>query len=234
MVKRKPRVLNLNHRRLRSGAKAKANKALKEVKALKKMVNSTIENKQINNKLTSTAVTSSWHSASGFFGLIQGTSDGNLPGSSARIGNSVTLMRSQFKFNFDIEQSTASHNKVRLIICQSDDGSQSLLPSDILQYSNYTTDGDLVFASPYTTKTTTNKRYKILLDRVFTLNKYSNASKQINFVKRYGKSGKVVNWNGNSSSSPTDFKTTIMAISDSTVAPDPHYEYSLRHTYKDA
>lgn len=209
-------------------------KALRVANNVKKMVNKTIENKQINNKLTSTAVTSGWSNFSGFFGVIQGTSDGSVAGSAARIGNSVTLMRSQFKFNFDIEQSTATHNKVRLIVAQSADGTQSLLPSDILLYSNYTTDGDLVFASPYTTKTSTNKRYTILYDKVFTLNKYANASKQISFIKRYGKTGKVVNWDGNSSSSPVDFKTTIMAIADSTVAPHPHYEYSLRHTYKDA
>lgn len=209
-------------------------KALRVANTVKKMVNKTIENKQINNKKTATALSSGWDTSSGFFGLLQGTSDGNLPGSAARIGNSVTLMRSQFKFNFDMEQSTAAYNKIRVIVAQSADGTQSLVPADILLYSSYATDGDLVFASPYTTKTSTNKRYTILYDKVFTLNKYGNGARQISFLKKYGKSGKVVNWDGNSGSAPVDFKTTIMAISDSTVAPHPHYEYSLRHTYKDA
>ena len=211
-----------------------ASRALRMAKQVKKMVNKTIENKQINNKVLSTNLSSTGYAVGGFFGLLQGTSDGTVAGSAARIGNSVTLMRTQVKFNFDVANGSETYNKIRLIVAQSQDGTQTLALSDILQYSSYTTDGDLVFSSPYTTKTSTNKRYTILMDKVFELNLNHKGSRQITYVKKYGKTGKVVNWDGNSGSSPVDFKTTILAISDSTVATHPTFEYSLRHTYKDA
>lgn len=222
------------YRKRRRRVRSTARKALNMAKQVKKMVNKTIENKQINNKVLSTNLSSTGYAVGGFFGLLQGTSDGTVAGSAARIGNSVTLMRTQVKFNFDVAVGSENYNKVRLIVAQSQDGTQTLGLSDILQYSSYTTDGDLVFNSPYTTKTSTNKRYTILMDKVFELNLNHKASRQITFVKRYGKTGKVVNWDGNSGSSPVDFKTTILAISDSTVATHPTFEYSLRHTYKDA
>lgn len=222
------------YRKRRRRVRSTARKALNMAKQVKKMVNKTIENKQINNKVLSTNLSSTGYAVGGFFGLLQGTSDGTVAGSAARIGNSVTLMRTQVKFNFDVAVGSENYNKVRLIVAQSQDGTQTLGLSDILQYSSYTADGDLVFNSPYTTKTSTNKRYTILMDKVFELNLNHKASRQITFVKRYGKTGKVVNWDGNSGSSPVDFKTTILAISDSTVATHPTFEYSLRHTYKDA
>ena len=222
------------YRKRRRRVRSTARKALTVAKEVKKMVNKTIENKQINNKVLSTALSTSGYAVGGFFGVLQGTSDGTTSGSTARVGNSVTLLRSQFKFNFDLALNSESYNKIRLIVVQSKEGNQTLALSDVLQYSSYGVDGDLVFASPYTTKTSTNKRYEILFDRVFELNGSHMASRQISFVKKYGKTGRVVNWNGNSSSSPTDFKTTVMCISDSTVAPHPTFEYSLRHTYKDA
>jgi hypothetical protein len=218
------------------GKSSTASRALSIAKQVKSMVNKTLENKQINSAIQNEDVPMGGYSQSGFFGVIQGTADGNAIGSAARVGNTVTLMRSQFHANFDVAQGAASetYNKIRYIIVQSKEGTQTLSLADVLLYSDYVQDGDLVFTSPYTTKSGTNKRYTVLCDKVFEVNKYNNASRRFNLIKRYGKSGKLVHWNGNSSSSPIDFKTTILAISDSTVGNHPTISCAIRHTYKDA
>jgi len=216
----------------------KASKALAIAKQNKKFINKTIENKQTNYAQLPVQVSSGGFASAGFFGVLQGAGDGTDSGSSnARVGNSVTLMRTLLKFNFDVagpQATSEQYNKIRLIVVASADGSQTLGISDVLRYSNYTTDGDLVFASPYTTKTTTNKRYDILMDKVFELNYGHRASRQITLKKRYGKTGKVINWNGNSSSAPTDFKVSVICISDSLAANHPVMSFACRHTYKDA
>ena len=232
---RRPRI----RRNLRTNLSAAiAKKALRIAKTTKKMVNKTIENKQINYKQLPISVSTSGFGSGGFFGVTQGTSDGTISGSSAaRVGNSVTLLRTLIKFNFDVANPMATseqYNKVRLIVVQSTDGSQSINLSDVLLYNNYAIDGDLVFASPYTTKTTTNKRYNVLMDKVFELNHTYRASRQFTLVKKYGKTGKVISFNGNSSSAPTDFKTTVLCITDSAVANHPLMTFATRHTYKDA
>jgi len=232
---RRPRL----RRNLRSTiSSAIAKKALRIAKDNKKFVNKTLANKQINYKQLPIQVSTSGFASGGFFGVTQGTSDGTISGSSAaRVGNEVTLMRTQIKFNFDVASPQATseqYNKIRLIVVQSNDGSQSIALSDVLLYNNYTVDGDLVFASPYTTKTNTNKRYNILLDKVFEVNYGHRGSKQINLVKKYGRTGKVVSFNGNSSSAPTDFKTTVLCITDSLASNHPTMSFATRHTFKDA
>lgn len=210
----------------------------KVISQLKKFVNKTIENKQTNYAQLPIQVSNAGFASAGFFGVLQGAGDGTDSGSSnARVGNGVTLMRTLLKFNFDVSAPQATseqYNKVRLIVAVSEDGSQTLGISDILRYSNYTTDGDLVFASPYTTKTTTNKRYNILLDKVFELNYGHRGSRQITLKKKWGKTGKVINWNGNTSAAPTDFKVSVICISDSAAANHPTMSFACRHTYKDA
>jgi len=215
----------------------KASKALAIAKQNKKFINKTIENKQTNYAQLPIQVSSGGFASAGFFGVLQGAGDGTDSGSSnARIGNSVTLMRTLMKFNFDVAQPalTEQYNKIRLIVVASSDGSQTLGISDILRFHDYTTNGDLVFASPYTTKTTTNKRYDLLMDKVFEVNYGHKASRQITLKKKWGKTGKVIAWNGNTSAAPTDFKISVICISDSQAANHPVMTFACRHTYKDA
>jgi len=208
----------------------------KRIKSLEKFVYSTIENKQVNFKQVPIFVSTSGYDANANGELIdpfltQGVQDGSLTSSSAaRIGNSITLMSTTIKFNFDVATSGESYNKFRLLVLTSKDGAQSLSLADVLEDPGY----NQVFSSHYTTKTSTNKRYnKPHLDRVFEVNRNHNASKQITVKIKYGKNGKVINFDGNSAA-PTDYKLSILAISDSTVAAHPTMEYTLRHTYKDA
>lgn len=227
----KGKFLKLNHKRLRAGAKA--NKALREVKSLKKMINKTIENKQVNAFRPPIFVTSAGYDASVIPDSIQptmrqGPEDGDQTvGSSSRIGNSVTLLRTAMKFNFDVAATSESYNKWRVIVVESTEGNQAINPVDVLE--NPTSP----FISQYTTKTNTNKRYKVLFDRIFETNRGHNGAKFYNFVKKYGKTGRVIDYSG-SAETPSNYNINVLAWSDSTVAPHPQMSYTLRHTYKDA
>lgn len=215
-----------------------ASKALKMAKQVKRLVNKTIENKQVNYNNTNLAITSSGVNDNQFLQCTQGTSDGTISGSASRVGNSVTLMRQQYRFNFvgtnPAVVGNDRWNQIRVIIAEATDGNQPLLLSDILQDSSYATHGGLVFASSYTTKTGTNRNYKIHMDKVFELNSTAKGStKVISYLAKWGKTGKVVDFNG-TSAVPTNHNMSIMFISDSGSIQHPFVSYSVRSTYKDA
>lgn len=211
-------------------------KQTKRIKALEKFVYKTMENKQINYS-QSLNVSSSGTATYPFISLRQGTGDGDAYPSDARIGNSITLMSQRLDMNLVGE--TAQWNQIRVILAESVDGNTSLALSDILEYSNYTLEGDLVFVSPYTTKTSTNKRYKIHLDRLFELHGTGDAGKataQIHKVIKYrqgGSPGKVVNFDDNAVEA-NNHKLQLFCISDSASLSHPTVKYNVRSTYKDA
>lgn len=210
-----------------------AKKALSLAKQNKKMINKTIENKQVNALRPPIFVTSAGYDAQVVGDTIQptmrqGVEDGDQTvGSSARIGNSITLLRTALKFNFDVAATSESYNKWRVIVVESTEGNQTIAAVDVLE--NPTSP----FVSQYTTKTNSNKRYKILFDRIFECNRGHNGAKFYNYIKKYGKTGRVVDYSG-SPETPTNYNINILAWSDSTVAPHPTMAYTLRHTYKDA
>jgi hypothetical protein len=209
----------------------------KDVKNLKKMVNKTIENKQQTYNSATNYVMDIGLAQRPTLLLTQGAADGDARPSAARIGNSVTLMRT--KLNLQLRQSTSglTNTRVRLVVCESVDGKQDIDWEDILQVGAGGTlvgTNDLAYTSCYTTKTQTNKRYKIHYDKVINLSHYAKSFFQKNLVLRYGKTGKVINYDGNNST-PTDYSLQILAIGDQTsVGVAPILSYSLRSTYKDA
>ena len=218
---------------MKKKSKSIAKKAYNLAKQNKKMINKTIENKQVNALRPPIFVTDVGYVASLIPDSIQptmrqGVEDGDQTvGSSARIGNSITLMRTAMKFNFDVAATSESYNKWRVIVVESTEGNQPILPLDVLE--NPTSP----FISQYTTKTNNNKRYKVLFDRIFETNRGHNGAKFYNFVKKYGKTGRVIDYSG-APETPTNYNINVLAWSDSTVAPHPTMSYTLRHTYKDA
>ncbi len=82
--------------RKRRSTDAKQNKRLK---SLENMVYKTLENKQVNynNNLN---LTSSGVNDNAFLQVRVGPDDGAIQGDTARIGNSITLYRQQYRFNF--------------------------------------------------------------------------------------------------------------------------------------
>lgn len=210
----------------------------KRIKSLEKFVYKTIENKQINNYQISSNVDNSWLSVAGLFYLDQGTSDGALSGDSARVGNSVTLMKQAYKINLKLSQGVGQdqYNQIRIIMVESPEASTTLAPRDILAYWQYATHGDLVFCSPYTTKATFNHKYKIHFDKVFTLTQDTSPCRTLNHTVKFrenGSPGKVVAFDDNNVY-PSNHRITLLAISDSGALLHPSLSVAMRATYKDA
>lgn len=217
--------------------KSKDKKQDKRLKALESMVYKTLENKQINYN-NNLSITSSGVNDNSFLQVRVGPDDGAVQGDTARIGNSITLMRQQYRFNFlglNPETLGDRWNQLRCIIAEPLDGNQPLVLSDLLQYSSYALYGGQVFASPYTTKTATNRRYRIHMDKTFELNATAKgATKVIKHDVRW-RNGKVVEFAGPGTEQvPTNHNMTIVFISDSGSALHPSCAYSVRSTYKDA
>ncbi len=215
----------------------------KRIKSLEKFVYKTVENKQTNSGAGSAvpdlprSLSTAGDVRGQFFNVAVGAEDGNAPGSTARIGNTVTLMEQLVSMTF-VQSTTDSYNRVRVIIAESVDGNQSLALSDILQFSNWGTYGHMVFSSPYTTKANTNKRYKIHMDSCFELNNQATTAVKL-FKKRIkyrqgGSPGKLLDFSSGLDSYSSNHRLTIMCISDSESAPHPLWSYNVRSTYKDA
>jgi len=213
--------------------KSTAKKALSLAKKNKRFIDKTIENKQVAALRPSIFVDNTGYSSNVAGDFVNptmkiGPEDGILTvGSSSRIGNSITLMRSQIDFCFDVAVSTEPYNKFRLIVVESTEGAEQLALDDILLFPLQP------MSSVYTTKSLTNKRYNILLDKKFTVCNGNTGARFIKFKHKYGKEGRVINYDG-AAVDPVDYKLTILCVSDSTVAPHPSMEYTLRHSYKDA
>lgn len=208
-------------------------KQTKRIKQLENFVYKTIENKQVNSTGTNLNVTSSGISGLAFLRLAAGVGDGEIESDPARIGNSVTLLRQQVGFNLKCRTGADLFNQIRIIVVESTEGSESLNLSDILQYSSYATNGDLVFVSPYTTKTTTNRRYKIHMDKTVLLTQDRMPAMTLRHTVKYN-GGKVVAFQNNTDVIPTNHRLQYFAISDSTAVQHPRLDFHVRSTYKDA
>lgn len=208
----------------------------KRIKSLEKFVYKTIENKQVDQYVVPYALSTAGASWGDFLTLSAGPNDGTVTGSAARIGNSITLMKQTFNFGLQASN-TDSYNRVRLIVVEGLEN-QNIALSDILVYDAYSLYGDLVFSSPYTTKTATSKRYKIYMDKVMELNEDARgATRDFKFIIKYregGSPGKVLNFPSNSASVPTNHNMRILAISDSVSSTHPTLTWNVRSMYKDA
>lgn len=218
------------------GKRRKDAKQDDRIKSLEKFVYKTLENKQVNRSSAPTNVTTGGYAFGSFLSLSVGPNDGATIGDPARIGDSVTLMKQQFNIGL-AASSTDSYNRIRLIIVEGLEN-QDISLSDMLSYPNYSTHGDLVFSSPYTTKTATLKRYKVYYDKVHELNQNAKgATRDIKHVIKYresGSPGKVLNFDGPTSSVPANHNMRILAISDSVSSTHPTICWNVRSTYKDA
>lgn len=210
-----------------------AKKALSKVNKLSKFVMKTIERKQIDYQQT-VSLSSSGSATFPFLLVTQGTADGSAYPSAARTGNKVTLMSQAFDMNI-VGSSSDIYNQIRILIVESVDGSTTLGIEDILKYSSYGLNQDLVFISPYKTNAETNKRYKVHFDKTIELNgagTAGRATKQLHLKVRYP-NGKIVNFNDNNSA-PIDHKMHLLMISDSSAVSHPTVTYNCRSVFRDA
>ena len=218
--------------------RSKDKKQDNRIKTLEKFIFKTIENKQVNYAAMPAGVSSGGSTIKDFLKLATGAEDGADYGDAARIGNTITLMNQRFGFNF-IGSSTDTFNQFRVILVESVDGNQDLVMSDVLLYHSWGLHGDNVFSSPYTTKSNTNKRYKIHMDKCFTVSGLATKggippAKVLVHKIRYGKTGKLVEYNGPGQTLPINHKINLLVISDSVSAAHPTMSYNVRRTYKDA
>jgi len=208
------------------------------ISKLENMVLKTLENKQVNYSNTNLNISSSGVVDNAFLQVRVGPDDGVTAGDTARIGNSLTLYRQQYRFNFvGLNPLPANDrwNQIRCIIVEPLDGNQPLILSDILQFSSYSLYGGLVFTSSYTTKTNTNRRYKIHMDKSFELNATAKGATRVLKHDVKWKNGKVIEFSGPGTEQvPTNHNMSIMFISDSGSLLHPQVSYSVRSTYKDA
>lgn len=220
------------------GKQRKDRKQDKRIKDLEKFVFKTIENKQVNYSITATSMSSSGYATSNFIQLETGAEDGANYGDAARIGNTITLMNQRWGFNFQ-GSSTDTYNQIRVLLVESKSGAQNITLDDVLHYSNYSVFGDLVFSSPYTTKSDTNKRYKVHMDKCFCLSGLPTKGgvppvKVIKHNIKFGKHGKLLEYSGPGATLPTNHKMNLLVITDSVSASHPTMSYNVRSTYKDA
>ena len=215
------------------------NKNTQRLKALESLVYKTIENKQVNYKNVNLNISSSGVVDNAFLLVKVGPDDGSQTGDTARIGNSITLMRQQYRLNFvGLNPDTVLNdrwNQIRCIIAEPLDGNQPLVLSDILEYSNYSLYGGLVFTSSYTTKTATNRRYKIHMDKSFELNATAKGATKVIKEDVKWKNGKEIEFAGPGTEQiPTNHNMSLLFISDSGSSLHPQVSYSVRSTYKDS
>ena len=184
------------------------------------------------------SISTSGDQRSQFMAIASGSQDGFANNDSARIGNSITLLNQLVTMTFAQATTGDLYNRVRVIIAESTEGNQNLTMSDVLMFGSYATYGDLVFASPYSTKANTNKRYKIHLDKCFELNRNAQgATKIIKHNIKYresGSPGKLVTYADGGAVHPNNHRLNIMCISDSSVSPHVIWNFNVRSTYKDA
>lgn len=225
---------------MKKGYRKKVRKDKKQdsrIKKLESLVLKTMENKQVNYTDIGRSITTGSYATGGFLSTSVGAEDGVQLGDPARIGNSITLMNQRFNFNF-IGSSTDTYNQMRLLIVESMDGNQALGIGDVLQFGSYALHGDLVFCSPYTTSTNTNRKYKIHLDKSFVLSGLATKGgvPPVKIIKHTikWKSGKVLEYSGPGAVSPNNHRVSLIVISDSASATHPTMSYAARATYKDA
>ena len=215
-------------------AKTRDGKQDQRLKALEQTVFQSLERK---TKTTNSGV---WHvdedgqiisnANSTFLQLEKGT------GATQMIGNKINLLNQTIYFNLHSPDPVADQwNKFRMLVVEPKEATETLGLSDVLEYmKSATVSAETAMCSPYTTKTSSGKRYKIHYDRCFEINN-SNHSYTGKIKIKYGKNGKVVNFPQVSGlNNPTDHNLHIMMFSDSSVAPHLGVAINVRSNFYDA
>lgn len=183
---------------------------------------------------------STWASNNGFaLRTQQGVAaEGNTAPGLNRIGNSVNMRSCTIDFSIKLpvgglaaalnEPSTST--MYRLIIADNLTDDTALTATDLLESPTFS------ITSPYKNKIGSGKRYRIYADYKFPLN-YQQPYKNFRFKMALPKSGRVVHFNGNSSSQPSDFNLSMIWVATgvNVTSPDaPLMEYYVKTRFEDA
>lgn len=168
--------------------------------------------------------------------LTQGTESDEM------MGNKINLLNQTVRFCLHLPDPISdTWNKVRILICEPKEGTETLSISDVLTYTYSTSSSppiasETAMCSPYAVATPDNKRYIVHYDKVFELNEYNhNIMGKVKI--KFGKDGKVVNFEefrSTGGNKPTDHNLHVFAFSDSSATPHPALALNIRSNYYDA
>lgn len=160
--------------------------------------------------------------------------------SDERVGNKICLLSQTFK---GMVRSPAGpldeqQNNVRLILVENIGytGVTDLALEDVLEYADFGLYGTQVLVSPYKLKVPTTKKYRVLMDKVITMNKTDNGNyhftKKITYGTKNNK-GKILSFESATDTFPNNHRLVFFAISDSSAANHPDLTLNVRNRYKD-
>lgn len=214
----------------KGGAKKPKRKNLKgdakqnaRLKKLERLVLPAIEYKSKDQVNPSWTVGSSGRANYPMFELEQGD-DFNQ-----RIGDKVTLM----SHNVSMTLRKADSSNIIRVLWIATPSTTPLGITNVLEYGNYTTHGDIVFSSPYKRRATTSENtYKVLFDKVYHFGN-DEQTKTDRYQLIPAKHGKQVSFVGVGETMPDNYQLQIIAISDSTASPNPSLDMVVRSKYID-
>ena len=194
------------------------------IKKLEQTVYPSIEKKSIDIKAFGAAVSSGGYLNQPMFQLPQGDE------SNQRIGDKVQLKAMEVSLTLAAQDTT---NSVRLIFLHTP-STTAISLDDVLEYGNYTTDGDMVFSSPYKRKAATaESTYSIMFDKVYHFKSNMRLITDKFLLGKIPKKGRSCNFQSTGSVQPENFQVQLLAVSDSTAAPHPAISYVVRSKYID-
>jgi hypothetical protein len=209
--------------RPRRPAKTKNAKQDKRIKKLENLVYPSIEWKSFDVKSNGVNIPNSGYQNYPMFQLAKG--DTNF----TREGDKVSLRHGTLHLSLTRGDTS---NIIRVLLVSTPSATFAGL-SDVLEYHSFTTNGNLVFSSPYQVKATNSEQtYKILYDEVFQLkNDMSTVVKKIKL--KLPKKGVNCEFVGDDSVAPNNYNLSLLMISDSTASPHPTAAYAMRWKYID-
>lgn len=161
--------------------------------------------------------------------------------SDQRVGNKICLLSQTFR---GMVRSPAGpldeqQNNVRILLVENVGytGVTDLQLTDVLEYGDFGLYGTQVLVSPYKLKVPTTKKYRVLMDKVITMNKTDNGNYHFSKKITYGTKndrGKILTFGDATDTFPNNHRLVFFAISDSNAANHPDLTLNVRNRYKDA
>jgi len=203
--------------------KSKDSKQDKRIKKLENIVYPSIDWKTKDTKGIAAAIQNSGYQNYPMFALAQGTANNQ------RNGDYVSLRRGTLHLSLTRGDTS---NIVRVLVVKTPSSTYAGL-SDVLEYHNFTTDGELVFSSPYQTNATNSEQtYQIMYDKVFQL-KGDMSTIAAKIPLKLPKRGVDCHFVGSGTVQPNNYNISLLMISDSTAAPHPTASYVMRWKFID-
>lgn len=209
--------------RARNAKKKKDTKQDKRIKKLENIVYPSLDWKTKDTKAIQAQIANTPYQNYPMFALGRGESDNQ------RSGDKVSLRHGTLHLSLTRGDTS---NIFRVLVVRTPSATFAGL-SDVLEYHNFATDGELVFSSPYQVKATNSEQtYKVMYDQVFQIkNDTSTLTRKIKL--KLPKKGVSCDFVGDAVVAPNNYNISLLIISDSTGAPHPTASYVMRWKFVD-